>query len=148
MVNKFLLNSVNFLGNGYTLVKVETGVIYLKVTTTKGLVMFSPLVEGKSKGLEAAYKLSIYFMPLTKKISQQYLPGNQGKIEARHIGEGKYHLQWDNIQMPKQDSKTEIDIYEVIYASRSLRALDMAAKCQLIPGSEFVFTIEHGEGKF
>jgi len=132
------------------LIPVEQGIVYIKVVATKGWTMFTPkTAEGsQAKVSEAAYKISSVFMPLGQKAPQQlFQPGNNGLIQASPIGDGKYNITWNNVELlDKGASQSNIDIYETIYVSRSEKALEMAAKCQLVPDTEFVFTLEHGEG--
>lgn len=128
------------------IIQVPAGSVYLKVTGTKGLTIFTSLALEGNKALESAYKIAAYLIPTGHQIPQRmFEAGNQGKIEAYNT-DGKFHIKWDNLQLKDQaQSQSNIDIYETVYFSRSERALDMAAKCQLIPGSEFTFTLDHGE---
>jgi hypothetical protein len=130
----------------FVIIQVPAGSVYLKVTGTKGLTIFTSLALDGNKALESAYKIAAYLIPSGHQIPQRmFEAGNQGKIEASTT-DGKFHVKWDNLQLTNQDqSQSNIDIYETVYFSRSERALDMAAKCQLIPGSEFTFTLDHGE---
>lgn len=113
--------------------------------------MHTPLSSEGVKGMEAAYKIAVYFLPSTQKAPHQLvIPGNQGQVQAWRTDAGKYKVHWNNIMTLAEDRQErkneEGSISEMIYFSKSLRALNMAAKCELIPGTEFVFTIEHNEG--
>jgi len=146
--NKFDTSIQTSLKNAdYALFSVTPGSVYLKVTGTKGLTIFTSLAVEGNKGMESAYKISAYFIPKDQQIPQNmFEAGNEGKIEAYNSHDGKYHIKWDNLKLTdKYQSQNNIEIYETVYFSRSERALDMAAKCQLIPGSEFTFTLDHGE---
>ena len=128
------------------IIQVPAGSVYLKITGTKGLTIFTSLALEGNKALESAYKIAAYLIPSGHQIPQRmFAAGNQGKIEAYNT-DGKFHVKWDNLQLTDQgQSQSNIEVYETVYFSRSERALDMAAKCQLIPGSEFTFTLDHGE---
>ena len=124
--------------------------MYLKVVSVQGWNIFSPKTAdgAQRKVMEAAYKISSVFMPENNKAPQQlFQAGNHGLIQTSIIEEGKYNITWNNVEIvDKAGMRFNVDVYETIYVSRSQKALEMAAKCQLVPDTEFVFTLEHGEG--
>jgi hypothetical protein len=117
--------------------------------------MFNSLsAEGiNPKNEEAAYKISVHFIPYNLPIPQSiFLPGNQGNIEAFKVQQETFDIKWEGFEI---DTSTQISIgkpsnikvLSKIYLSPNLIALNMGGRCELLTaGPEFQFVLENGNG--
>ena len=129
--------------------------MFIKVRATEGLVMFTNLsAEGfNDRALEASYKISLSSIDETLGDPKSlFISGNHGNVNATQIQPGVYEVEWENV-IPNPQSAysgkikiSGVEVYSNVYLASDLKALKMASRCDLIPGSEFQFILDNGDG--